>query len=97
MKNEKLRACVLSMLLMAAFVNVSGRVRLSYEVAPDTVNHFLKWSWPVTTQVSDWCVAMLKAFVKQKKKKTWETFLMSSLFSTESGARTRTGAMPKGF
>ena len=26
---------------MAAFVNVSGRVRLSYEVAPDTVNHYL--------------------------------------------------------
>lgn len=41
MKNENLRACVLSMLLMAAFVNVSGRVRLSYEVAPDTVNHYL--------------------------------------------------------
>ena len=26
---------------MAAFVNVSGRARLSYEVAPDTVNHYL--------------------------------------------------------
>ena len=42
MKNENVRACVLSMLLMAAFVNVSGRARLSYEVAPDTVNHYLE-------------------------------------------------------
>ena len=55
---------------MAAFVNVSGRARLSYEVAPDTVNHYLEVELTCDNTSEPGCVAMLSVFVKQKKMKT---------------------------